>query len=167
MKKLLSIILAICVFSCTKTAEKQDLTSDLTSQNQSSAIAGREAAKKFPLSIQFYAKFVWFNVDCRPSTWYCWTDGGVSDNRSYIQIDQNSQKITFGIDNQDPLRAKYNSQFINKTNYNFPQDTLKTDLTYAITGLKDVIYVEKGSYPFEIIDNVVTITVPYLKAKVK
>jgi len=58
------------LFSCTKLEEKEDQTSDSTSDNQSSAIAGSEAAK-FPLSIQFAAKFVWFDKDCAPSTWYC------------------------------------------------------------------------------------------------
>ncbi|MBC7935930.1 MAG: hypothetical protein H7Y86_11325 [Rhizobacter sp.] len=158
MKTLLSIILAICVFSCKKTGEKQDLTSHSTSQNQSSAIAGK-GASRFPLSIWFYAKFVWFNVDCKPSTWYCFTDGGVSDNKSWIEIDEDNQIITFGIDNRDS--SVYNSQFMVGTDFQFPQDTLSYAVTHAASGSKDSMYVNAGLYHFEIVDTTIVIKVPY------
>jgi hypothetical protein len=160
MKKLLFGILTICIISCTKTVEKQDSISNLAySQNQSSPIAGRGNAEKFPISIMWYHVFQSFIRDCVPGTWYCWQIGSPVDNKSYIQIDEKNELITFGIDNSDSSR--YNSQFMVESNFKFPQDTLNTDLTYAASGSRNMIYVKKGLYHFDIIDNVITVTVPY------
>lgn len=94
-----------------------------------------------------------------PGVWYCWQIGSPSDNKSYIQIDKVNSFITFGIDNRDS--SAYNSQFMVNSDFKFQQDTLNTNLTYAASGLKRMIYVKKGLYHFDIIDSIITIKIPY------
>lgn len=68
--------------------------------------------------------------------------------------------ITFGIDNRDS--SAYNKQFMYGMDYQFPQDTLNSNLTYAACGSKNLMYVKQGLYHFDIVDSTVIVKVPYL-----
>ena len=98
--------------------------------------------------------------DCYTSTWYCLKFGQtISDNKSYIKIGEENQLITFGIDNRDS--SVYNSQFMVGSYFQFPQDTLNTNLTHAASGLADPLYVKAGLYYFNIVDTTIVVTVLY------
>lgn len=122
-------------------------------------MASKGGTGRLPISILFYHNFRSFWRDCYPGTWYCWQIGSPSDNKSFIEINEENQLIIFGIDNRDS--SVYNSQFMVGSNYQFPQDTLNTDLTYAAIGSKDTLFVNAGLYHFEIVDTVIIVKVPY------
>lgn len=89
--------------------------------------------------------------------------------KDYIAINPKVKLITLGIDNNVYLNDKstieknnYNKKFIEKSNFNIPQDMyIKSAVVKAASGLDKGIYIKKGSYHFENIDGILTITAPY------
>lgn len=163
MKKLFVLfsILTICIFSCMKSVKEEEVLSNnpIGVQSGVPSITANKIASKYPISLLWYHKFIYFTRDCQPGTWYCWQIGSPNDNRSFLQIDTTNRVITFGIDNRDS--SAYNQQFMYGMEYQFPQDTLNSNLTYAASGSKDLMYVKQGLYHFDIVDSTVVIKVPY------
>ncbi len=159
IKILLSFLCVICISSCTK--QPSTISSPVTQARTSGyAITGKGGTLKWSISIEFNHQWRSFWHTCYPSTWYCWQFGtGTSDNKkSYIEIDEENQLITFGIDNRDS--SVYNSQFMVGTDFQFPQDTLNYNLN-AASGLNDNIYVNAGLYHFDIVDSTIVVKVPF------
>lgn len=97
---------------------------------------------------------------CISGYWYCWEITIDQNSREYLDINDKDSLITFGIDNS--LNPTYNNNFINGSNFDFPQDTyIKSSIVNAAIGLNKEIYVKKGSYHFDNIDGILTITAPY------
>ncbi len=133
--------------------------------------------------ILHWAAYSDFN-DCLTGYSYCWEiilsnpDARISidkknkEPKDYVAINEKAKLITFGIDNNvypedksSVEKCAYNKKFIEKSNFNFLQDTyIKRSVVKAAIGLDKGIYVKRGSYHFENNDGILSITAPYIIA---
>lgn len=159
----LFLLLIVSVLSCKKTATIQDrITASTESQITNSIVNMGVGTGTSLVYIQFNARWVSVNLPCEYGWWYCWiiVPKGRQDTRSYIKISENEKLITFGIDSN--INPDYHKQFINGSNFNFPEDThINKEIVNAVVGVDKEIIVKKGLYHFENIDGILTITAPY------
>lgn len=158
----LILLLIVSALSCKKTATIQDtITASNESQITNSIVRKGDETGMSLVYIQFHAHWYSYTEPCAPGWWYCWviTDF-IQDTRSYIKISENEKLIRFGIDNN--INPDYHKQFINGSNFTFPEDThINSSIVNAAIGLDKEIIVKKGLYHFENIDGILTITAPY------
>lgn len=112
-----------------------------------------------------YATWVGWTQSCVRGSWYCWEIINVPSPlgiRDYIEINAETNTITFAIDNN--INTEYHKQFINNNNFNFPIDTyLSADVVNAEIGVSKKIVVKSGNYNFTLNeqDNIIRITAPF------
>ena len=157
----LFLLLIISSLSCKKTATIQDtITASNESQKTNSIVSKGDGTGTSLVYIQFHAHWYSYTEPCAPGWWYCWIITSRQDTRSYIKINDNEKLISFGIDNN--INPSYHNQFITGSNFNFPEDThISREIVNATIGVDKEIIVKQGSYHFENIDGILTITAPY------
>lgn len=176
MKNLFLFLLLVVFFiSCKK---DEAITAANESVMANSFIFDPSQAQQIKV-ILHWAAYSDFNT-CLSGYSYCWEIILSSDSRAsidkkskepkdYVAINDKAKLITFGIDNNvypkdnsSIEKRNYNKQFIEKSNFSFLQDTyIKRSVVKAAIGLDKGIYVKKGSYHFDNIDGILTITAPY------
>jgi hypothetical protein len=150
--------------SCQKQLQKEDFTptgfaSASTDLNLSDDVVTKG------IHLVTWAYWSDFKSDCLPGYWYCWEidiepNAKITFTKDYIGINDKRKLIIFGIDNH--VNSNYHKNFIEGSNFNFPQDTyIKSSIVKATIGLDKEIYIKKGLYPMKIINGILNITAPF------
>ena len=155
------LILTILVLSCKKEAKVQDvITTSKESQITNSNVTNGSVTPNIKIRVFWASQWVSFYQSCITGYWYCWEITNEQNAREYININDRNNLITFGIDNS--INPDYNRNFINGSNFNFPEDTyIKKSIVNAAIGVDKEIIVKKGLYHFDNIDGILTISAPY------
>ncbi len=161
MKKyFLFLILTFILFSCKKTTKLNDNEYNTTEKeipNLSSRNDNNIGQAKITLVL--HSRWINFRQDCWPGYWYCWEINRVGNSNSYIKVNEEEKLVTFGIDNS--INSEYHKSFINGSNFNFQQDTLKKEIVKTMIGLEREIILKQGAYHFDNINGILTMNIPY------
>lgn len=156
------------VVSCKKETIVQDpislvkapIKTTINTNQQLTSKFDEEEYSKIKIRVYWASQWVSFNQSCISGYWYCYEITYESDAREFIQINNDENLIAIGIDND--INPDYNSQFMEEGGtFSFQDSNIPSSIVYAAIGIDKEIHIDEGSYPYEIIDGVITIVAPY------